>query len=170
MPEDEYKVGDRIDCYHSDLIEGVRGRHATVTKINPSGGLSAMVDDIRNPTSYGYNFNLRHIKPLVEEPTEDEIAELFKLKRDIHFLHMEAREVEFDGMAALCDWMNCLDDQPRVATESSALPEEVTCQDCLNFMSRLAYAWQDGAADHLDYHRGATTKVPRNPYWGDGSQ
>lgn len=166
-----YKVGDRIDCFHPDLINGVRGKEATVTAITNENRLYAYVDGASNPSSRGFSFSTKNIRPVSVEPTDDEIAALFgvKEKRDVHFLHPEARDIEFDGMAALCDWMNCLDEQPRVATESSVLPEDVTCQDCLNFMSRLAYVWQDGAADHKDYHRGTTAKVPMNPYWGDGS-
>ena len=169
MTEHIYKPGDRIELFHANLIDTVRGKIATVTVGNEGGAsyVRGHADDTKSPSADGWSFRT----DLAAEPTEDEIAALFgvKAKREIHFLHVEARDIEFDGMAALCDWMNCLDEQPRVATESSRLPEEVTCQDCLNFMSRLAYIWIDSGVDHEDYHRGATTKVPKNPYWGDGA-
>lgn len=169
----EFKVGDRILCTGKHLIPEVKDRKGTVTKVESSFSVYAMIDDVRNPSPDGWCFNPDNIELDIPEPTEDEIAALFGVKspnRDVHFLHPEARDLDFDGMAALCDWMNQLEETPRIATESSVVPEDVTCQDCLNFMDRLAYVWRDGADAHRDYHRGATTKVPQNPYWGDGSE
>lgn len=79
MPK--FKEGDRVFCFHSDLIETVRGRYATVTRANPDGGtLMAYVDGIGNPSRAGYSFNPIHLELIETEPTDEEIAKLFGLK------------------------------------------------------------------------------------------
>jgi hypothetical protein len=73
-----FKVGDRVHCYHPDLIDTVRGRKATITQAE-GRTISAYVDDVQNPSKRGWSFNPDHLKLVNEEPTDEEIAALFGL-------------------------------------------------------------------------------------------
>lgn len=58
-----------------------------------------------------------------------------KFPREAHFLHPEARDPDFEGMTALCDYVAGLEEAPRVATLATAVREEVTCPTCLTLMN-----------------------------------
>lgn len=79
----------------------------------------------------------------------------------IHWMHPDARDPDFEGCSAFCDWMLGLDDEPRTHTLSSVVREEIDCNQCLSLMERVGEAYDLGWAERKD-------DLPyKNRWWGE---
>lgn len=103
-------------------------------------------------------------------PTEEEMQAVIesitkaapkKLPWETHWIHPAARDPEFEGRSAFCDWMLGLDEEPRTHTLSSAIRDDVDCPLCLSLMTKVGDAYDTGWAhgdQGIDYD---------NAYWGE---